>query len=1551
MNHSPSRQNPQTGRLTLCSIILSLIFGLAPFILADEPLKVNINNEGDLRNVILEMNRGDGPYSTLEKVEFVLTSSIVLSQNLEINVSTGRTAFVFTSTDGRSINGQGEYGFIISTTEDSPVSFENLIIADCIAQGKGNNFNSGGAIFVESGNVSFLDIRFTNNSEDAIFAGGNITFHVADKTTIGPNQSIGGPAGTTSLADSTEAELAAIKESVGDVSVVGGGTLILQSENTYLGKTVVVGSTVVLQNGKAIHDQAEVALADGGVLELRNNETIGYLSSSEDSEVRLFYTDDLGNKIGAKTLTIGGDEYSFALPGNGKTILGDTITAFNGKIATDHNRASQEFLVKTGTGMLILGGDNTNTYEADGETYQDDFTTKLENGTIQLNHAKALGGGMLIVSSTDSELGRNMLQIGREALRIRKVESTEPEEPEGEDEFHNTLKLENKIQITTQTPFRVGVADDLKSEKDFTLDLVGQVVGNGSIMMNMGNKEQVLTLSNHDATQANQISQVQLNVGTLSLTGVQNTETGQWTTGVGNATIAALLGSGNQTALRIDTQGLIIGNNMTIHSSGLTITNGIDEGTSEYVSEFTLTGQINGTGGLNIDLHNASDTIIFGGQLINGGAVYTGNTNLIHGTLKLEQVSKTIQFAGGLALSRDAVLDLNGNTVAFNDKGESNLLGIISGTGSLIKSGTGTWNLDLLKTMNHLTVNAGTVNLQNATSVDNVTLGASGTLKLNVDTQLQTLQGGIGSKLDVNDNVLTLSGTGETYYGQLLGGHDATIILQSAPPEGKAFNWELYGVNQSWTGIIDIQEGAVLRVSGSGALGKFENSGNPGDVGSVILNNSKLSINTYNGQERLGRLEIRDDQYGIVETITNADALYLYDLTGTGDLIKSGKGSLYLIGENANFEGDARLEDGYIIFNEATGIGTGKLISEGAEEDIRGIVVYANQDADSREIANAMNLEQNMTLYYSGVPNLTLSGKIEGNEGLSLQAMDGSGKIILTGDYNDYYGGISLGSGTTVQLGDNVNLNNSTVSIFSTATFNASGTVNQLRVASGGHLQLTSTTGRLNITDELHLTAGAMLHIDCTGTELGQTANGGLITIIGPEAKAVLNGGTVFVNASDIQIGDTFTLIDTLNGGTLDVNEQFSFRDNVKGARIIGAYDEETQRYTYRFVEFDYLESMQTKNQVSLGNYLNHLADNSILTPQESAVFSELESIIAEDPMLGRYLIDEMSGQVYASMGTAQVQGTSLLNQSLATQLRPDAFSGSIWDGTGGMYRGQAFADRGLSAWLSGYGMVGTIDPTDNAAGYDLDVYGGLLGLERCSNNLSRRLGIYYGYGQTKLDTKSTVGKGTSDDNRLGLYLKWDDHFGYGLMSGGVGFNSYKFDRFVGTDKRHTNVNGVQSSFYGERGTSLRSVLGVLQPFVGIQYIYQHQNGFAENGNPFALQSNGVFTNSLRTMVGGRFIKGLGGHGYGGQAMQWFLQGHWMHEYLDQNSSMMASFAANGPAGFEVIGNGPGRDWLVAGTGILWNLNSHASVTGSYDVQWNDQTMLHVGSIGTKIVW
>ncbi len=796
-------------------------------------------------------------------------------------------------------------------------------------------------------------------------------------------------------------------------------------------------------------------------------------------------------------------------------------------------------------------------------------------------------------------------------------------------------------------------------------------------------------------------------------------------------------------------------------------------------------------------------------------------------------------------------------------------------------------------------------------------------------------------ELVVGDTTHDILGTGETFSGTISG--TGTIVLEHSEEE---IDWTLSGNSaSSWTGTIEVLEGGVLVATRDGALGAYDPESSA--TATVRLGDSKLVIA---GPTGLGNLELKSGLAGEVQINGAYNYLYIGNLLGDGGFVKTGTGSALLLGTNENFAGDVLFKNGTITLKHDSGTGTGTWTIDGEEEDARMLNVFlSDQDTVSpvsKTIGNDIVANQSLTLYTNGTAEdtLTLSGELSG-EGLIYKV--GSSTLVLDGMYDQYKGSVFVGAGT-VQLGldgSGKDLVQSNFGILAGGTLFGSGTLSGLGVASGGRVVLPGASDTLIIKENMSWDQNAIISILNDGTDSGHFVIDG--------GAAVINGGIVRIETTgDIDFSKTFRLILAQGeDASLTVNNALSFTDNVKGMRVVGVYDEAGGYYDYSFVAFDYLEGARSPGQLQMGNYLNGIAENEAMSDSMSAALNNLEALLGNDPDLARLAYNELGGNLYASLGAAQVQATTMLNQVLAGQIRPGAKIAGRWDGTG-TQRGQSFSDRGLSGWISGYGMFGNVDTDGDAAGYDLDVYGGLIGIERCSYNMKGRLGLYYGYGSTKANTGTSLGRASSDDHRIGLYLKWDGRFGYTIMTGGIAFNRVSLDReltVVAPERLHSSFNGSQPSFYAEKGINRNFAKGILQPFIGLQYAYQGFDAISETGGTFELLNSGSYTNSLRMMLGGRFVRDIP---LGRGSLQYYLQGHWMHEYLDTAGTLSANFAGvPGGGAFEVTGAGMGRDWAVLGAGLQWYINSKTNLFGSYDAQLNDRTTLHAVTAGLRTVW
>jgi hypothetical protein len=185
--------------------------------------------------------------------------------------------------------------------------------------------------------------------------------------------------------------------------------LELTGNNTITAVVNITDNSILTADsaGNALGKYASVVIENGSTLEIKRSETIGYLEGEG--------TVELG---GGRTLTIAGKED----PDNPgvNPFTNASFGEFAGMIQGDNNGTTKEYLVKTGTGRLILSGDNKTPNEYGG-THTDYFDVTISQGTIEVRDNNALGGGDVYSKNVDFGTGtnlRNSLEAGAMGLNI-----------------------------------------------------------------------------------------------------------------------------------------------------------------------------------------------------------------------------------------------------------------------------------------------------------------------------------------------------------------------------------------------------------------------------------------------------------------------------------------------------------------------------------------------------------------------------------------------------------------------------------------------------------------------------------------------------------------------------------------------------------------------------------------------------------------------------------------------------------------------------------------------------------------------------------------------------------------------------------------------------------------------------------------------------------------------------------------------------------------------------------------------------------------------------
>ena len=1092
---------------------------------------------------------------------------------------------------------------------------------------------------------------------------------------------------------------------------------------------------------------------------------------------------------------------------------------------------------------------------------------------------------------------------------------------------------------TTVTGGRLAIDDQSNlGSGDVTLDGGGlrfnQEVGLGRDVV-LGANGGTIELDNYNGSLDGQIS----GTGPLHLAGIGHHQqtlflTGGATTYTGGTTVDNLIVSG-------DTQS--IHGDYTLNADGAVLFNQNTDGTYAGIASdigslhkvgagnVTLTGANTYTGGTVIDngtltgttssiqgnitnnsqlVLNQSTTGTFSGAIDGSGALTKSGT----GTVKL---TGTNSYTGGTTVSGGTLVgntsslrgDITNNSkLTFDQATNGTYAGSLSGNGALTKTGTGTVELTGTQTSTggtnitggrlaisgqanlgsgNVTLNGGSLNFrQNVALGQNVAVGADGgTIELGDHTS-SSLNGSVSGA-----GALNLVGVGP---------HTPTLTLNGSASNHTGGttveNLNVSGNTQSVRGNYALNSGSRLEFNQStngtyagiaSGIGSLHKSG----TGTVTLSGT----NTYTGGTVINGGNLVGTTDSLQGEITNNsqltfdqvnDGSFLGSISGTGSLTKNGDGVVTLTGTNS-YTGGTVVNGGRLI-GDATSLQGGISNSGDVVFDQTGNETYAN--------------------VISGTGSFTKTG---------------SGSISLTGA-NTYTGGTTVDQGRLAVNGTVVG----DVTVNQDGTLGGRGTIGG-NVTSTGHLAAGNSIDTLNIVGNTTINGGTVdVEIDDQGTVPG--INNDLIAVGG---VTTINGGTVNVQGGAGTYTDRTRYTFLTSGG--GVNGRFA------GSTDDLAFFDAVLFYDANAVGFQLVDNSQTfaglalnRNQLAVGTNLDGLRTTA--TGDMSDIIDQLR--LMTDPQVQAGL-NQLGGQIYATLATSQLQHTSHNVSTMRNQLSlssPCDFGGKT------------------SGWLSGYGIGGQGNSdTYGASGFDYRVGGTEFAVQRCVGD-GVSVGGFGNFGYSDVKLEDVAERGQVNSYLFGLTLQHVGDYGYQIAILGGGFQDINATRNINTGnlqrQAKSDSSGNQALAYLEQGTTIERGGFLFRPYVSVQYVGVQQNGFQETGAGAAsLNGTRLEADSLRQYVGlsaGKTIERTWG------LITPTVHAALMHEYLDTAQTFGASFSG-APAGsnFAIHGVDLGRDWAVTGLGVNTTLTSRINLFLNYNNQFNGDQFFHTGSGGLQTSW
>lgn len=560
------------------------------------------------------------------------------------------------------------------------------------------------------------------------------------------------------------------------------------------------------------------------------------------------------------------------------------------------------------------------------------------------------------------------------------------------------------------------------------------------------------------------------------------------------------------------------------------------------VSSFSLLGSI--TNNATLEFSQTSNgtfagTISGTGQVIKSGTgrvgltgvnTYTGGTTISAGTLLVT----TSSLSGAV---------VNNATLQFNQSGRGTYAGVISGTGEVVKTGTGAAGLTGANTYTGGTsINEGTLVVTSASLPGNVVNSA--TLQFNQNGR-GTYAGvivGSGSVVKTGTGSVGLTGA-NTYSGGTTVSDGILLVTTSSLP-GDVVNNATLQFNQAFRGTY------FGVISGEGALVKT----GTGDTGLT-------GANTYTGGTTISEGVLFVTTSSLPGDVVNNATLqfnqasrgtYFGVISGTGGVLKTGTGAVGLTGANT-YAGGTTISEGSLVVTSASLPG----------DVVNNAIIQFNQNG-----------------------NGTYAAVITGTGSL---LKTGTGNLGLTG-LNSYSGGTTISEGklfvTTASLPTGAVVNNATLQFNQTTTGSFTGTISGSGTVVKGGGGSMNFTGNNTYTGTTELLGGSLfiegdqrsavgnVNVGSGATLGGTGVIGGNTTVatggrhrIGSALGNDLTGEQTFANSLTYQSGSTafWRLKDnTIASGdravvgtvlTVDPTAVFNLKFNTTGSTVVWADD------------------------------------------------------------------------------------------------------------------------------------------------------------------------------------------------------------------------------------------------------------------------------------------------------------------------------------------------------------------------------------------------------------
>lgn len=996
------------------------------------------------------------------------------------------------------------------------------------------------------------------------------------------------------------------------------------------------------------------------------------------------------------------------------------------------------------------------------------------------------------------------------------------------------------------------------------------------------------------------------------------------------------------------------------------ITSGIYYDTvSPDLSNKTHEGNISvsGEGDLNIFTEQAADS--YDASYTLNGQLTVGSDEAVES--QVNGIVSIINMSTGkfdFTMNDGAVLVQNGGNLYFgnNKGGTMNVLGVpsfyVQGDKSVLAfSGVAVGGDNKLESIS--VGNMGTVNLANGTAINgsdglkavNVLTGGKLSLK---DSSLQgdsfnlTVQdyGTVeldNSTLSIN-NAAASAGDAENPGAAIVFDNAALTLKNSSKLEMKSSDNTVASGAFSFTDSdVDVSGSSTLSKGNSGDMlfsGGSLNLGTPGDTGDI----SKISHSGSTGSIRLsnvgnatlsGKSSIERTGTG-GDIVVNSTGLVMKDeaslnvSTASGKVVFSSavaqlsdKASIQATGDsnevviennsNVTMADESSMSADHVYVSNGGSLeltGSAKITAPGdaSVSDSEGVKVVAS----SVIMSENASIEGDVSLENGGFLGMSGNAKIDGD--LNTKSTTGYSTISI---------GSTSGGSSDVTINGSIDISQSVLSILNGNTLRlGAGSNNSFK--NGSYLSL--GTGKLDLNGgNLTMSGDSTLTLRIASeSEYGQILNAGKIDIK-PGA-----GLDVSIDKNVVSKGQTkaFQILSgTVDGDWVNLNRRYKF-DHLGG----GKYNVTQVADAGDIVIMD----GGTENNANTANAW--LEGNSFANGSEAAkVYDELD-----------YLSQYGQGSEYVDALTALAPDAAPLVRSLTTENSNQIFNtvqnrlegGSslrMKPGRAGRYaRGLASGDmyREDAIWVQGLYNHSELSDTKEAKGFEIDSYGGAIGLDNYVTD-SLKLGI--GYAYTHGDISGFL-RDTDVDTHTGfVYGEFKPNRWFLNAIASYSFASYDEEKRVSTFKVKGDYD--VNAFGAQVMTGYK--MGYVTPELGVRYLNVKQDAYEDSiGQRVDAVSNDVLTGVFGIRIKQDFFPNRG------FSIRPEVHVAATYDFVQDDAVSVVSLP-NGSV-YQIEGENLDKFGLEAGAGLTLDVGNRLEMAVSYEGKFRKDYTDHSGLVNMK---